>query len=193
MYTKRHAHPKAQTFFFFWRFFHSPSWALLSSLLTSWSSACLKRRQENKASERNSVSWLKRWTWLSFWCGLHKQPAKLQEDDASHNVRPVSGERLLSGDKNAHVHLFIIKRALLYLYPIRVTPPRTHAHARSWGLWPVVHHMAPRQTRSGVMTSEQATVSSHVTDSPHVLPSQEHHGKTTNSCGACSLQRLQKL
>ncbi len=67
------------------------------------------------------------------------------------------------------------------------------AHTRSWGLWPVVHHMALRQTQSGVMTSEQATVRSHVTDSPHVLPSQEHHGKMTNSCRALAPQRLQKL
>lgn len=126
---------------------------------------------KNKTSERNFVSWLKRWT-QSFWCGLHKQAAKLQEDDAFHNAWPFSGEHLLLGDKKAHAHLFIIKRAQLYLYPIRVTPPCIHAHARSWGFWPVVHHMALRQTQSGVMTSEQTTVRSHVTDSTHVLPSQ---------------------
>ncbi len=129
---QRHSHPYSKTNHFWKRL--NISWVPLKVLLMHhevqhvWSA-----EGKNKTSERNSVSWLKRWTRQSFWCGLLKQTAKLQEDDAFHNVRPVSGERLLSGDKNAHVHLFIIKRARLYLYPIRVTPPHTHAHARSWG------------------------------------------------------------
>ncbi len=142
--------------------------------------------EKNKTSERNSCVMTD-----EFLMWPPQTGGQTTRGWCVHNAWPVSGERLLlRGQKRSRTSIHYQKSSAIFV----PNPCHVASHTpRSWGLWPVVHHMALRQTQSGVMTSEQATVRSHVTDSPHVLPSQEHHGKMTNSCRALAPQRLQKL
>lgn len=79
-------------------------------------------------------------------------------------------------------YIFSLSKELCYICTQSVSRRLAHTQLRALACCP----------SHGVMTSEQATVSSHVTDSPHVLPSQKHHGKTTNSCSLSQSPKTSK-